>query len=445
MEYEEYMSSLTEQIHDRRARNLVEGEIRNHIEEQTEGYEALGMTHAKALQEAVRQMGNPVETGMELNKIHRPKVPWVMLLLALGLTVIAILMQNIIFHQAQTSRMDGWTLAKTLLYNGIGFCIILIGLHLDYNILARYAYLFYALYLMGISVVVILLDSRAYSTIFYGMLMPYPVIFSGVLYQSRGKGMRGLLHTFFLGVGGIIWYSIICLMFLPNVLSMASVAETTLIVILLVGAAVWKKIFGDDRKKYAITYSVCVGLCGLLAVVWMLVIKSETYLMRRVQNLFAPSAEYESSYMALALREAVGNAAMTGKQDFFLGSATTENLNDFLLNSIFTYYGKLAGAAVLVLLLAFVVLAFRTSIHQKNRIGFLIGMACSLSILVRVLVYFGINFGYSLWWTTLVPFLSYGKVSAVMNGIYVGLILCVYRNSKILKEDGRLRLELTVH
>ena len=31
MEFEEYMSSLTEQIHDKRAKHLVAEEIRNHI------------------------------------------------------------------------------------------------------------------------------------------------------------------------------------------------------------------------------------------------------------------------------------------------------------------------------------------------------------------------------------------------------------------------------
>lgn len=47
-----------------------------------------------------------------------------------------------------------------------------------------------------------------------------------------------------------------------------------------------------------------------------------------------------------------------------------------------------------------------------------------------------INLGYGLWWTTLVPFLSYGRISAVMNGIYIGFILSVYRNSSILWEES---------
>ena len=75
------------------------------------------------------------------------------------------------------------------------------------------------------------------------------------------------------------------------------------------------------------------------------------------------------------------------------------------------------------------------SLKQSNRIGFLLGTACTASILVRFVAYVAINMGCAAWWTTLVPFLSYGKVAAVMNGIYIGLIFCVYRNSSILHEE----------
>ena len=97
MEYEEYMASLTEQIHDKRAKQLVEKEIANHIEEQAEMYEADGIEYGTAIQEAVRQMGNPVETGTALNQIHKPKMPWVMLGIVTVLMFSGILMQAVVF------------------------------------------------------------------------------------------------------------------------------------------------------------------------------------------------------------------------------------------------------------------------------------------------------------------------------------------------------------
>lgn len=74
MEYTEYMETLKEQIQNKRARSLVAEEIRGHIEEQAKEYQAEGMSKEDAEREAVRQMGDPVETGCALNRIHRPGV-----------------------------------------------------------------------------------------------------------------------------------------------------------------------------------------------------------------------------------------------------------------------------------------------------------------------------------------------------------------------------------
>ena len=70
MEYTEYMETLKEQIQNKRARALVSEEINGHIEEQAQGYEEEGMSREDAKREAVRQMGDPVETGCALNRTH---------------------------------------------------------------------------------------------------------------------------------------------------------------------------------------------------------------------------------------------------------------------------------------------------------------------------------------------------------------------------------------
>ena len=86
MEYTEYMETLKEQIQNKRARSLVAEEIRGHIEEQAKEYQAEGMSKEDAEREAVRQMGDPVETGCALNRIHRPAFPWKLFVLAVFLT-----------------------------------------------------------------------------------------------------------------------------------------------------------------------------------------------------------------------------------------------------------------------------------------------------------------------------------------------------------------------
>ena len=41
---------------------MVREELENHVQEQSDAYEADGMTPSEAKREAVRQMGDPIET-----------------------------------------------------------------------------------------------------------------------------------------------------------------------------------------------------------------------------------------------------------------------------------------------------------------------------------------------------------------------------------------------
>ena len=59
MRMEEYLSKVTEQIRCQKARELVIDELKDHIMEQAEAYEAEGMPQSEALEQAVRQMGDP--------------------------------------------------------------------------------------------------------------------------------------------------------------------------------------------------------------------------------------------------------------------------------------------------------------------------------------------------------------------------------------------------
>lgn len=74
MKQQEYLEILMEQLRCKKARGMVEEEIRSHIEDQKCAYMADGMDEETAEEEAVRQMGDPVETGIELDRIHKPQM-----------------------------------------------------------------------------------------------------------------------------------------------------------------------------------------------------------------------------------------------------------------------------------------------------------------------------------------------------------------------------------
>ena len=93
-----------------------------------------------------------------------------------------------------------------------------------------------------------------------------------------------------------------------------------------------------------------------------------------------------------------------------------------------------AGTAMLSILAVTAVKAFSISRRQKNRLGFLVGTACSVVLTIQMIVYVAANFGVPLVEPMTIPFLSYGGQSTLVNYILLGLILSVYRNKDIVSE-----------
>ncbi len=73
MDRKEYLDTLAEQIRSKPAAAAVRREIEDHIEEQKEAFLAQGMSGSEAEEAAVQEMGDPVETGVAMDLIHRPQ------------------------------------------------------------------------------------------------------------------------------------------------------------------------------------------------------------------------------------------------------------------------------------------------------------------------------------------------------------------------------------
>lgn len=64
---DEYLKLLLEQIRCTKARPYIKQELQDHMEDQIAENMKAGMDHEQAEKEAVRDMGDPVETGISLD------------------------------------------------------------------------------------------------------------------------------------------------------------------------------------------------------------------------------------------------------------------------------------------------------------------------------------------------------------------------------------------
>ncbi|OYP37289.1 hypothetical protein C8E03_102225 [Lachnotalea glycerini] len=76
MNKENYLKIVINQIRCEKAKGMISEEIENHIDDQAKVYIDMGMGEAEAMAKAVKEMGDPVDTGVSLDRIHRPKMAW---------------------------------------------------------------------------------------------------------------------------------------------------------------------------------------------------------------------------------------------------------------------------------------------------------------------------------------------------------------------------------
>ena len=139
MNKEEYIKTLTDQIRCKMARPEVARELEDHIEDQTRAFMSEGMSRQEAESAAVKDMGNPVDTGVEMDKIHRPKMPWGMIALIIVLSVTGCIFQYILNNRNIEAGGDGFLSQGRGWFTVLGIPVMIAVCFADYTRIAARA------------------------------------------------------------------------------------------------------------------------------------------------------------------------------------------------------------------------------------------------------------------------------------------------------------------
>ena len=433
MELSEYLDTVSEQIRCKRARTMVREELKNHVQEQAEAYEADGMTAPEAMREAVRQMGDPIETGTALNRIHRPQLEWKFLILVLLLSALGLALQYMTCYTGLfggfSSDLADYFWKRQCFFTVAGLGVLAAVYIVDYTILGRYPLLLWFGYFAVIFIIanthtVIMGKVRIYN--YLTLFLP---LYAGVLYRFRSKGYGAVAVCYLLS-------------FMPFFVGLKTILvhgslELAGGCFLLLLIAVCKGIF-HVRKTRTIAALIALPLITFLLLYWK---GAELgllhhYQLARLQYVFSPDMlDYNSNGGIIPyLWESVSGFRMFGSSAAPVPKAMKSLNCDYVVFFVFAKYGIAAGTAMLSILAVTAVKAFSISRRQKNRLGFLVGTACSVVLTIQMMVYVAANFGVPLVEPMTIPFLSYGGQSTLVNYILLGLIHSVHRNKDIVSE-----------
>lgn len=426
---DEFITILLEQIRCKRAREGIAKEIMDHIEDATQDLEQNGMPHEKALAAAVEGMGDPVEIGVELDRIHRPQMDWRTYIL------IAVLSLGGLLAQYLATGVFG----TQCLYTMIGLAVMSGICFLDYSFLGRYARGCY----WGLTVIFFLLYSGASAGIinstayrvngslhgFAILTMLYVPVYAGILYTCRGTKLKGLMKA-------------AVYMLLPLFFSLqGSITASLCIWVVFYGMilyALWKGWFGLNRN---VAIPACVFVAFVLpiivAVLFFFFGAAQYQRVRIAAFLNSDSDTYGAGYFYNVLRSAISDCRWFGSvgedgpvQNFYAFG------RDWIMTQLVVSYGLVCGFFIIAALGTLIIKVFGIAMKAGNQLGSMIGFGCGMLLLVECGLGIGMNFGLFPSTTVCMPFLTYGISNSVVYSVLFGFLLSICRYRSVLTEHS---------
>ena len=438
-----FLDVVAEQIRWKRARSVVTTELERHLEDQRDAFAEEGFENAEEL--AVKEMGDPVTVGTELDRVHRPKPQWGIIALTIALGLVGVLLRIFLIVDQNEAYMVTKSV-RTLTAFGVGCIALLAGYFLDYSRLSRHAGKLYIGTLV-VSLVVRHFSSNVNGCYYYAryVIMVFPVVYALWLYSCRSKGWRGLIMAILGGVPMAL--------FCYYVPYMSGLVVYILSGFVLVVVAAWNDWFGIGRWKSLSLPLACAGtIMGAFA---YFSISSETLANRLTVALHPEVDPLGRGYYAWMVREALGRSQWLGEGfwdierfGFYEWSVPNADSDAFLT----TVIHKLGWLPFLLIAFAFAVLMlwmlFRCT-KQKSQLGRLIVIAVVMSLLLQAMISVMWNMGFALLGASF-P-LIIGNISTIFNMGLIGFALSVFRGDSIARnsensrqERQRLRVRLVV-
>lgn len=423
---EEFIKTLTEQIRCVKARDGVARELSGHILDQAQTYEESGMSHEDALEKAVLEMGDPVEAGVALDRIHRPQTDWKLLLMTFALSIMGFLIMYLV-----GGLSERYSVSRQFLFTFAGFGVIMGIQFLDYSFIGKYGNIIYIV--MTIGLILYGIKAPRVNGRVPALTMPvylYAPVYAGVLYQSRGKGYAAVIK----GTAALLLTAMLAAMLsnsIPAAINLYFICTVMLI------TAIRRNWFRVNKKFTFAVLAALLFLVPILIVIYTAYFSpGGGYRVMRLRAFLNPEAHRnEAGYLYTVIREYLAGAK-------FAGAGTAPDFGSVLADTgvfvpllLIQSYGLLAGYALALALVVFVVRAFHITRCQKNQLGLMVSAACSLVFFLNCCEGLFLNVGMYPLTNIPLPFLTYGGSTTLIYAVLTGLLLSVHRHEKIVTDS----------
>ena len=451
MDIKNFLDKVCGEIKYRPVRKGICEELKSHIQEIKEEYTNKGIPENEAEEKAVLQMGAPEEIGRKLNKIHKPKLDWKLLLM------MAILMGFGVFVAIlkQKNTNDNY-IQSTIIYMIIG-TILSIGIYFfDYKLLKKYSTTIYiiASILMILPIIQFgFIPRGVYNIRLFGITISpstialplYLISFIGFIFnynKTNNFNMTILNKEIAINkdMVKIIICSVVSLILMEYISSITNAIILGIVYLIISTVKIIQN--KKNRIKNLIILYVIPVFIGLMLI---LTLVKSPYRLERIVSSFNPEIDPESSgYVGMLQKEILENAKIIGEADTMAISSNQSIIN---LESNYTFIYLLGRTGILVaglLVCTIILTSIKLIINAKNikeQYGkFLIIGLSSLYILQSfATILMNVNMGVQT--NVNLPFVTYGGVYFIVSILSIAIIFSVYRRKDIYQYEIENKIE----
>lgn len=412
----EYIDDVCSQIKFHEIHNDIGLELESHIRELSEEYIAEELTEDEAVEKAITQMGDAFDVGKKLNRIHKPKPDWRLVILTLIFTGVGLLSLYFIVNSS-AREISSLYFTKSLIFNLTGL-IIALGLYFfDYRKiqpLSKYIYVVTLLFLLftcktrGISLHGITFNFAQISTVLFAIALP------GIFEDWNWQEPKKLLYSLLMYAAPVF-----LMMVYPSVVS----------------AFIYSVMFMTIAVASGFKLKYMLMLVGSGIVILILdAFRWPLYKIERFTAFLDPKRDpLGSGYINSMLYKIVHSAGFWGQGPSANPMKVIPDIHtDFMFAYIIYTFGWAAGVILVTLIAVFLLRITHTAKNIKNDYGKLMMISFTTVFAVQFILHILMILGLIPIMGVSLPFISYGGSQSIMNMVMVGLILSIYRRRNIV-------------
>lgn len=441
MDIKEFLNTVCDQIKYKPIRGNISDELKSHIEEKRDEYVTYGLSCQEAEERAILQMGSAEEIGKNLNKIHRPRLDWKIVLLIMVLMGFGILVAILQQTAVQNNRMK-----STITYMLIGTVLSIFVYFSDYRKMKKYSNLFYLL-----ATLIMLLPFLGLKTMINGVqyakignitfmtclvAIPfYLIAFCGYItnYQKENVIKIEIENKKIKINKDFIKLFILCIISIGLMIEKPSIANAMILSLAYLVMITIKIIQNQETRKRNL--AKMYGTIFILGIVLVMAIMIEPYRWKRIEVSFNPETDpWGAGYVGMLKKEILENAKWIGEAETKIISS-----DEFIISkeSNYTFIYLLGKTGVLVsglLVITIIFLSVKLILNTKkikDKYGKMLTIGFGTLYISQSVASVLMNLNLGLQMDINLPFVSYGGVYFIINMVSISMILSIYRRKDI--------------